>query len=46
METIDELLWGALEGTEVPSVAAAAVIDGKLHAVGAVGVRKRGETRP
>lgn len=35
-----------LEGTEVPSVAAAVVLDGKLHAAGAVGVRKRGDDTP
>ena len=46
MENIDELLWGVLEGTDVPSVAAAAVIDGKLHAAGAVGIRKRGDDTP
>lgn len=46
MENIDKLLWEAVNGTDVPSVAAAVVVDGKLHAAGAVGVRKRGDATP
>ena len=46
MENIDELLWGALEGTQVPSLAAAVIVDGELHAAGAAGVRKRGDATP
>lgn len=46
METIDALLAGVLEGTQVPSLAAAVIVDGKLHAAGTVGVRKRGDDTP
>lgn len=46
MEAIDELLWRVLEGTGVPSLAAAVIADGELHAGGAAGVRKRGNDTP
>ena len=46
MENIDDLLREALAGTGVPSIAAAAVVDGKVHVAGAVGVRKRGDKTP
>lgn len=43
---IADLLRAVLAETGVPSVAAAVVLDGKLHAAGAVGVRKRGNETP
>lgn len=46
MQNLADLLMEVLAKTSVPSVAAAAVVDGKLHAAGAVGVRKRGDATP
>lgn len=46
MEDLNDLLAEVLEEHDVPSVAAAAVIDGELYAAGAVGVRKRGDSTP
>ncbi len=46
MEDLNDLLTEVLEQHDVPSVAAAAVVDGELYAAGAVGVRKRGDSTP
>lgn len=46
MEDLSDLLAALLEGTDVPSLAAAVIVDGEVHAAGAVGVRKRGDETP
>ncbi len=43
MEDLNELLAEVLKQHDVPSLAAAVVFDGEVHAAGAVGVRKRGD---
>ncbi len=46
MEDLNDLLTEVLRQHDVPSIAAAAVVDGELYAAGAVGVRKRGDDTP
>ena len=46
MDDLNEILTEILEKHDVPSVAAAVVVDGELCAAGAVGVRKRGDDTP
>ena len=46
MEDLNDLLAEVLEQHDVPSLAAAVVFGGEVHAAGAVGVRKRGDSTP
>ncbi len=46
MEDLREMLTPLLEGTDVPSLAAAVVVGSEARAAGAVGVRKRGNDTP
>ena len=46
MENLNEALAEVLEKHDIPSVAAALIVDGELRAAGAVGVRKRGDSTP
>ena len=46
MDDLSEILTEISEHHDVPSVAAAVVVDGELRAAGAIGVRKRGDDTP
>ena len=46
MEDLNEALTEVLRQHDVPSLAAAVVFGGEIHAAGAVGVRKRGDDTP